>query len=354
MITKSSKPMVRVRTIGYDKAELAPQHSFLLAGLRDKYQFIHDLKNPDLVIIFNSSGRVFSYKMLRKLRTELGFKPFIICVTGEINIKENKTADYTFSYRPDSYNNTFLVAFIDTPFGNSYFPALLSGKPNKEMQLLRQTSKDRFCCFIYTNIQRRLPDTIVRKKFCQQLMKYKKVDCPGRVLNNMHEKKIGNYYEHSYFDKLKFISRYKFKIVFENRVHPGYITEKTYDSFLAGSIPIYKGAPNIADFFNPDAFINCADYNSFEEVIERVKQIDNDPELYKKYILAPPILPNSLLHNNNSDNLTTKMDMLIQKTLQRQNTYAQETPSSYVEFIKLLKWRIKNFDREITTLIPRS
>ena len=35
-----------------------------------------------------------------------------------------------------------------------------------------------------------------------------------------------------------------------------YISEKLYDSFLAWTVPIYYGCPNIFDFFKKDSLIN--------------------------------------------------------------------------------------------------
>ena len=46
------------------------------------------------------------------------------------------------------------------------------------------------------------------------------------------------------------------------------------------TVPIYLGSKRINEEFNPKAFINCADYNSVEEVISRIKQIDSDDKLY--------------------------------------------------------------------------
>lgn len=45
-------------------------------------------------------------------------------------------------------------------------------------------------------------------------------------------------------DKLATISNYKFALCFENGSYPGYITEKIIDCFVAGVIPVYRGAPD--------------------------------------------------------------------------------------------------------------
>ena len=50
-------------------------------------------------------------------------------------------------------------------------------------------------------------------------------------------------------------SQYKFIICFENSKTDGYITEKIFNVFLSGSIPIYDGADNIKDYINSGTFI---------------------------------------------------------------------------------------------------
>ena len=63
---------------------------------------------------------------------------------------------------------------------------------------------------------------------------------------------------------------YKFVIAMENSQYPGYITEKIINAFYSGAIPIYWGASNINDFFNPKAFINISNFNSPQECIDFV------------------------------------------------------------------------------------
>ena len=46
-------------------------------------------------------------------------------------------------------------------------------------------------------------------------------------------------------DKIKTLSQYKYALCFENVSQPGYITEKIIDCLVAGTVPIYMGAPDI-------------------------------------------------------------------------------------------------------------
>lgn len=60
------------------------------------------------------------------------------------------------------------------------------------------------------------------------------------------------------------MGRYRFALCYENiRDVPGYITEKIFDAFFAGTVPIYRGADNVTDHIPAGCFIDLrhfADY----------------------------------------------------------------------------------------------
>lgn len=113
--------------------------------------------------------------------------------------------------------------------------------------------KKHFCNFLYSN------KVAYREEFFRQLSKYKKVDAPGRSMNNMPG--IDNRYKGNAWErKRQFLGGYKFTIAFENYVSPGYQTEKLYDAMQANSIPVYCGDPLVAEIFNTKSFINAAEF----------------------------------------------------------------------------------------------
>lgn len=114
-------------------------------------------------------------------------------------------------------------------------------------------SKTRFCNFLYSH------PVPYREEFFRQLSKYKKVDAPGKSMNNMPS--INNMYKGGTWDiKRQFLSPYKFTIAFENYVYPGYQTEKLYDAMLCKSIPVYCGDPNVGEIFNTKSFLFANDF----------------------------------------------------------------------------------------------
>lgn len=139
---------------------------------------------------------------------------------------------------------------------------------------------DRFCNFIYSNERAQ-----ERIEFFHKLNARKPVDAGGGVLNNIGGRVA---------DKRAYVARCKFTIAFENESHPGYATEKIIEPLLMGSIPIYWGDPGIEDDFNPDCLINVHRFRSLDEVVERVLEIDQSEELWRKYVTAPLFLTDQM------------------------------------------------------------
>ena len=112
---------------------------------------------------------------------------------------------------------------------------------------------------------------------------YKQIDSAGSYDNNVRGAIT---FEHPEM-KLEYLQQYKFHLSFENSMIGGYNSEKLIHALAAGTVPIYSGAPDIADDFNPEAFINANDYQTFEQLIFRIREVDQNPEMYRKMINAP-------------------------------------------------------------------
>jgi hypothetical protein len=67
----------------------------------------------------------------------------------------------------------------------------------------------------------------------------------------------------------------KFSYCYENvKDIPNYITEKIFDSMMAGCIPIYWGAGNVESFIPKECFIDRRDFESMEALHDFLKGID--------------------------------------------------------------------------------
>jgi hypothetical protein len=86
------------------------------------------------------------------------------------------------------------------------------------------------------------------------------------------------------FDKVSTLANYRFALCFENTAFPGYVTEKIFDCFAAGCIPIYLGAPDIKDLVPAGSFIDARDFRDFAGLESFIR--DLRPEVARDYITA--------------------------------------------------------------------
>ena len=68
--------------------------------------------------------------------------------------------------------------------------------------------------------------------------------------------------------KKEILSQYKFAICYENAKNiPWYITEKIFDCFFVGCIPVYLGPPNIDDFIPKNTYIDKNKFPSYANLL---------------------------------------------------------------------------------------
>ncbi len=241
--------------------------------------------NPDFIIYSCFGVNFLRHKCVR------------IFYTGE-NVRPNfKECDYAFTFDyPITEKNYRLPVYRLC----KEYEGLKKRKNRSEINV----ENKRFCNFVYSNGQAK-----ERIELFQKLQGYKQIDSGGKVLNNT-----------GYFvdDKIKFLRRYKFTIAFENSSYPGYTTEKILHAFAANTIPIYWGNPVISRDFNPKSFINCHDYTNFDEVIEKVIELDSNDELYYEYLMESPFphnIENEYMKESNIfgrfENIFSKKDIIL-------------------------------------------
>lgn len=262
---------IKIKICNYDPEDACSYGYYFLNILR-KYYEVELSDNPDFVIFNEATFDYLNYDCVR------------FFYTGE-NIHPNfNLCDYA-------------IAFDYMDFGDRYyrFPIYLVATFYRAKELIEKDSfklgvdrqfvkedlnqKTEFCSFVYSNY---LGDSS-RETMFEKLSEYKKVNSGGRYLNN-----IGGPTD----NKLAFETKHKFSIAFENSSNSGYTTEKIVNAFAANTIPIYWGNPRIGEEFNENRFINCHKFKDFDEVVQRIKEIDQDDELYLS-IINQPILNSS-------------------------------------------------------------
>ena len=118
-----------------------------------------------------------------------------------------------------------------------------------------------------------------RRTYATELAKYLNIHSYGKLLNNRRIQ--GDEWRPT---KLKIIADYKFTLAFENAATPDYVSEKFFDPLVAGSVPVYLGAPNVADFCPGEhCFINTADFPGPKALAEYLLALDQDDAAYQAY-----------------------------------------------------------------------
>ena len=80
------------------------------------------------------------------------------------------------------------------------------------------------------------------------------------------------------------LAPFRYSVAVENSRHDHYWTEKIADCFLAGTVPIYWGAPNIGDYFPAEAMIVIDSLDPVE--VARIIKIEATPEAYQRRLPA--------------------------------------------------------------------
>lgn len=80
------------------------------------------------------------------------------------------------------------------------------------------------------------------------------------------------------------LNAHRFCLCFENTSFPGYITEKIFDCFLAGTIPVYLGAPDIEEYIPSEAFVDTRRFQSYGVLEHYLREMS--PAKAKGYLEA--------------------------------------------------------------------
>ena len=77
------------------------------------------------------------------------------------------------------------------------------------------------------------------------------------------------------------LTHYRYNIAIENFIDDYYFTEKILNCFASMTVPIYCGAPKIADFFNSDGiiFIKQNDLDNLEKILKQCTKEDYEQRL---------------------------------------------------------------------------
>ena len=236
-----------------------PEHSLLFRLLQQRYT-VELSKEPDYLFYSHYGERHLRYDCIRIFYTRESITPDFNFCDYAIGLDYITLGDRYFRF-PSYYLDAEHFAQMND---KTYFTS----------DNIR--SKGGFCGFWY----RQEEATPERDLIFERLSAYKPVDAGGPLHNN---------FEGVVSERLPFLSDRKFSIAFEECSHPGYTSDILVQAFAAQTIPIYWGNPFIGREFNTQSFVNCHDYRSWSEVIDAVRRIDTNDELYLKMMRTPAL-----------------------------------------------------------------
>jgi len=235
--------------------DFLPENFYICKLLSQHYSIEVDNTNPDYLFFSVFGNKHLTYTNCIK-----------IFWTGE-----NQTPDFNFC--------DYAIGFDYLQFGDRYFrfPLYFCYKDYKLMLHKHHFTKEDlaqkqgFCSFVYSNNNA----SAKRKQIYDALNQYKPIASGGRFMNN-----VGG----AVADKIDFQRKYKFCIACENASNPGYSTEKLIHAFASQALPIYWGDPKIKQQFNPKSFICVSDFANLDELVDYIRKVDNDDNLYLSYL----------------------------------------------------------------------
>ena len=248
--------------------------NFFTAMLSEDFDIRRDDIAPDYLIFgdrnFGEHNMSFNDKRCIK-----------IFYTGENQRPEHYVCHFAISFdHIDDERHYRLPLYVIYDFDNQFRDVTNTKTVNREPFDLIKKFKDKFCSFVVKN-----GACAKRNHFFQRLNEYKRVDSAGPLFNNMGD--ILSRGDDMVKAKCLFLNNYKFNLCFENSSYPGYVTEKLYEAYMGGAIPIYWGSPTVECDFNTKAFLNWHDYQDDDAFMEAIIKVDTTPELYEQMYLEP-------------------------------------------------------------------
>jgi hypothetical protein len=256
----------------------------------DKYDLV---LSPDPEVVFYSvySKGFIPYADPRHLPPVTRFNPgkFVrVFLTGENFEPDMSSCDFaiTFSSLIHHENHLRLPLWVYENRAWGFPPEGLLKRSDTDWEKVA-AGKTHFCNFVY------LHPVAYRDAIFRTLNTYKPVDAAGKHLNSMNGWMVPTT-PSRVAGKIDFFRRYKFTLAIENSIWPGYMTEKLVDPMFAHSVPIYVGDPQAQLSFDTSSYIDIARFSEIKQMLEFVREVDNDPALYLRMLAAPNYRNNAL------------------------------------------------------------
>ena len=233
-----------------------------------KFQIVEDPNNVDLIICSVFGREHTKYNNVPKLLwSGENIAPWLD-YGKSVSFEGVKWALLTNSKEMTLCPSSVIYKYI--PYGGIHYDM---NQIRAWREKYKNKPKTKFCCFVSGNSGSNREGYQIRENFFHYLSYYKKVDSSGMVLNNT------GYLAPRGEAFIEWISSYKFMICMENSMGDSYITEKLFQAYAGGAIPIYWCDSSCYELFNTNSAVM---FNTLTDTLNKVVEIDNNKGLYDK------------------------------------------------------------------------
>jgi hypothetical protein len=223
---------------------------------------------------FNPMKRLLRLWLVKSKNALLGKTTILIWYSGELG-KPPKGYDLTLSYSPTLGNNIYLPVWAiytshDVSPRKYDREFIFNWKKLLSTRELRSFENNRIACTFISN------PTPERLRYAQALERLGIVDIYGIAVGKPIE------------SKLDVSKDYIFQLCLENQDEENYVTEKPFEAWMCGNIPIYKVNGNLAGL-NKDSIVNISDYDPIhleQQLHFLIQNQDKLDRMYREPILA--------------------------------------------------------------------
>lgn len=327
------KPYLFVQELGFNGGTPHFDELFFLRQLAEKFTIVqvYDARNYMVDLLLSSE-----YHNNTPEDTEMLIRhpaPAKIHWTSEVFIGHPKML-------LDSYDLVLAFDYIEHPHYSRLpyqyiFHNNLYSTEFKRRQASCEPQKKHFACLLTSNDGMwgwvdKFIGAHDRLKIMDKLNQYKPVISGGKVRNNnpgpvyKRDGLVGPHVTAFRDTNMEWISDCKFMIALENSYYPGYMTEKPFQAWAGGAVPIYNLASDVQanNEINPNAIINTLEHPDnpqadvydydLDAVVTRVIDLDQDDDAYCK-IWEEPYLTNP---EYSFENVTAQLEQRVLNIIQ--------------------------------------
>lgn len=232
----------------------------------------------DILIFLN----ICSEKTLKRI--EIVNKPTILLnfeppINDPLSAKKQALDQFTYVL---TWNDHLVD---DQKFLRMYYPSIAP-----QFTSIPSFSERKLCCLINTNLSSKEKNELYSKRLeiAQFYDQMKNGSDFFDLFGQKWDKAVSSLKPSFVENKLLTIQNYRFCFAYENWQNSvSYITEKIFDCFTAGTIPIYLGSSTITKYVPKGCFIDARDFQSIKEIHNYILHMDEETwNQYQKNIQA--------------------------------------------------------------------